>query len=154
MTESVLVKLQGLLINGGERVRNGNCDEVCLKLVSAIFDQPNDSPSKTMEMFFISSEKLFSFLRYSSFCVSVFTFFLPVSHCVRGFLRINLKIYHVINCLNMNVITHFVWYIGKEKRYDIETLSIDRVLNKKHFYGKIMQKMGTKSFSQTPFSFW
>ena len=24
---------------------------------------------------------------------------------------------------------------------DIETLSIDRVLNKKHFYGDIMQKM-------------
>ena len=31
------------------------------------------------------------------------------------------------------------------KRYDIETLSIDRALNKKHFYGKIMQKAGIKS---------
>ena len=29
--------------------------------------------------------------------------------------------------------------------YDIETLSIDRVLSKENFYGKIMQKMGIKS---------
>ena len=43
------------------------------------------------------------------------------------------------------VITHFVWYLDKEKSYDIETLSIDRVLDKEHFYGKIMQKMCTKS---------
>ena len=34
--------------------------------------------------------------------------------------------------------------LGK-KRYDIETLPIDRVLNKAHFYGKIIQKMCTKS---------
>ena len=65
--------------------------------------------------------------------------------CVRGCLKINLKVYDVINCLNMNLVTHFVWYLGKEKRYDIETLSTDRVLNKEHFYGKIIHKMGTKS---------
>ena len=29
-----------------------------------------------------------------------------------------------------------VWCFKKEKRYDVETLSIDRVLNKEHFYGK------------------
>ena len=44
-----------------------------------------------------------------------------------------------------NLITHFVWYREKEKGYDIETLSIDTVLNKEHFYGKIMPKMSTKS---------
>ena len=43
------------------------------------------------------------------------------------------------------LITNFVWYLEKEKRYDIETLSIDRVLNKEHFYGKIIQKMCVKS---------
>ena len=31
-----------------------------------------------------------------------------------------------------------------EKRYDIETLAIDTVLNKEHFYEKIMQKMCIK----------
>ena len=44
-----------------------------------------------------------------------------------------------------NLITHFVWYLEKEIRCDTETLSIDRVLNKKHFYIKIMQKMCAKS---------
>ena len=33
----------------------------------------------------------------------------------------------------------------EEKRYDIEPLSIDRVLNKKHFYGKVIQKICPKS---------
>ena len=40
---------------------------------------------------------------------------------------------------------HFVWYLEKEKSYDIETLSIDRVLNKEHFDRKIIQKMYAKS---------
>ena len=34
--------------------------------------------------------------------------------------------------------THFVWYLGKKKKYDTETLPVDRVLNKKYLYGKIM----------------
>ena len=32
-------------------------------------------------------------------------------------------------CMTVPLITHFVWYLEKEKGYDIETLSIDRVLN-------------------------
>ena len=35
---------------------------------------------------------------------------------------------------------HFVWYLEKEKKYDIETLSFDGILNKEHFYGKIIQE--------------
>ena len=50
-----------------------------------------------------------------------------------------------MNCLNKNLVTHFVYYFEKEISRDIETLSIDRVLNKEHFHGKIMQKMCTKS---------
>ena len=92
----------------------------------------------------ISSKKLFLFSRYSNFCIFVFPSFSPVSHCFRGWSKINLKVYDVINCLNKNLITHFVWYLEKEKRYDTEILSIDRVLNKEHFYGKTMQKMCTK----------
>ena len=53
--------------------------------------------------------------------------------------------------ISKNLLTHFVWYLEKEKRLDIETLSIDRVLNKENFYGKIMQKISTKSYIQTPF---
>ena len=50
-----------------------------------------------------------------------------------------------MNCLNKNLITYFVWYPAKEKRYESETLLIDRVLNKEHYLEKVMQKMGTTS---------
>ena len=36
-------------------------------------------------------------------------------------------------------------------RYDIEILSIDRVLIREHFYWKIMQSMCSRGYSQTPF---
>ena len=123
---------------------------IFLKFLSAIFYQilifhQMMAPQKLWKMFFISSKKLFLFWRYSNICISVFPFFLPVSHCFRGCWKINLKVYDIINCLNKNLITHFVWYFEKAKRYDTETLSIDRVLHKEYFYGKIMQTMCTKS---------
>ena len=101
---------------------------------------------------FKNYEKSFLFHLKSSFCswdIQIFVFlssplFFPVSHCLRGWSKKNLKIY-VIDCLNKNLITHFVWYLEKEIRCDIETLSIDWELNKEHFYEKIMQKMCRKS---------
>ena len=119
-----------------------------LKPVSSIFYQifivhQMIALQKLWKMFFISSKKLFSFSGY--FCISVFFSFFPVSHCFRGWFKRILKVYGVIICLNENLITRFVWYLEKEIRCDIDTLSIDRVLNTEHFYGKIMQKMCTKS---------
>ena len=116
---------------------------VPLKLVSAIF----------IKFLFLQNVQNYQNNLKSSFCsrdIHIFVFpffplFLPVGHCLRGWSKINLKVYDAISCLNKNSITHFVWYLEKEKRYDIETLSIDGVSNKKHFYGKIMQKMCTKS---------
>ena len=113
--------------------------------LSNFYFSPNDSPSKTMKIFFISSKKLFLFLRYSNFVFLSSTLFLPVSHCFRGWSKIDIKVYDIINCLNKNLITHFAWHLEKEKRCDIETFFIDRVLNKEHFYGKIMHKVCTKS---------
>ena len=84
-----------------------------------------------------------SFFRSQDIQIFVFPsspLFFPVSHCFRGWSKINLKVYDIINCLNKNLITHFVWCLEKEKRYDIETLSVDRVLNKEHFYGKNHEK--------------
>ena len=78
------------------------------------------------------------------FVFRCYPLFLPVGHCFRGWLKINLKFYGVIICLNKNLITHFVWYLGKERRYDIETLPIDRVLNKEHLYGKSCRKCAPK----------
>ena len=41
-------------------------------------------------------------------------------------------------CLIKNLVTHFVWYLEKEKRYDIDSLSINGVSNKEKFSEKIM----------------
>ena len=116
-----------------------------LKLVSAIFIKflffhQMIAPQKLWKMLFISSKKLFPFSRYSIFCISVLSF----STC-RGWPKINLEVHDVINCLNNNSITHFVWCPEKENRYDTETLSIDGVSDKEHFYRKIMQKMCSKT---------
>ena len=121
-----------------------------LKLVSTIFLQvfifhQIIAFQKPWKMFLISSKRLFSFSRYSSFCIFIFPTFFPVSHCFGGWFKKNLKIYDVIICLDKNLITHFVWYLEKEIRCDIETLSTGRVLNEEHFYGKIMLKMCIKS---------
>ena len=110
-----------------------------LKLVSTIFHQififhQITALQKLWKMFFISSKNLFSFLGYLNFCIFVFPSFFPVSHCFRSWSKKNLKIYDDINCLNKNLITHFVWYLAKEIRCDIQTLSTDRELNKEHFY--------------------
>ena len=120
---------------------------VCVCYFSSNFYfSPNDSPLKNYE-------KCFLFLLKSSFRsqdIQIFVIpssplFPPVNHCLRGWSKINFKVYDVINCLNKNLTTHFVWYLEKEERYKIETLSIDTVLNKEHFYGKVIQKMCTKS---------
>ena len=92
--------------------------------------------SQDIEIFvFLSSSRLF-----------------PIGHCFRGWLKINLTVHDVTNCLNRNLITSFVCCFEKEKRYDIETLSIDRVLDKKDLHGKnytenVQQKLVLDPFS-------
>ena len=73
-----------------------------------------------------------------------FPYLLPVGYCFRGWSKLNLKVHDVTTCLNKNSIRHFVWYLEKGKKYDIETMSIDGVSDKEHFYKKIMQKMCRK----------
>ena len=121
-----------------------------LKLVSTIFIKflffhQMIALQKLWKVLFISSKELFSFSRNSIFVFLSFSLFLPVGHCFGGWSKINLKVHEVISCLNKNSITHFVWYPGKKKKYDIQTLSIDGVSDKEHFYWKIMQKMCSKS---------
>ena len=95
-------------------------------------------------MSFISSKKLFSFLRYSNFLYFHLPFFFSLSAiALEVDPKKNLKVYGVINCQYKNLVTQFVSYLEKEISCDIETLSIDGVLNKEHFHGKIMQKLWT-----------
>ena len=93
-------------------------------------------------MFFISSKKLFSYIQICVFSPS--PLFLPDKK--------NLKVYDVINRLNKNLITHFVWHLEKEIRCDIETLSIDRVLNKEHFIEKSCRKCAPKASPRSLFN--
>ena len=121
-----------------------------LKLVSATFYQififhQIIALQKLWKIFFISSKKLFLFLRYSNFCIFVFPSFFSLSVIALEVELRKILVYDVINCLNGNLITHFVWYFEKEIRCDTETLFIDEVLNMENLYGKIMHKMCTKS---------
>ena len=90
-----------------------------LKLVSTIFLKKiifhyMIALQKLWKMFFISSKKLFSFLRYSNFFIPSSPFFVLVSHCFRAWSKINFKVYDVINCLDKNLITHCVWCFAWE----------------------------------------
>ena len=113
--------------------------------LSIFYFSPNDSPSKTVKKFSIYLKCSFRSRDIQIFVFASSPLFFTVNYCFRDWSKKNLKVYGVINCLNKNLITHFVWYLEKEIRCDIETFSIDRVLNQEHFYGKIMQKMCTKS---------
>ena len=119
--------------------------KACVCYFHQIFISPNDSPSKTKKCFLFNLKSSFRSRDIQIFVFLSILLFLPVGPCFGGSSKINLKINDVINCLNKNSTTHFVWDLEKEKRYDIETLSIDGVSDKKHFYRKIMQKMCSKS---------
>ena len=124
-----------------------NSFKACVRyFISIFYFSPNDSSSKTLKKCF--SFHLKSFCRSRNIHIFVFsssTFFSPVSYCFTSWPKKNPKVYDVIICLNKNLITSSGWYLEKGKRCGIETLSIDRKLNKEHFYEKIMQKMCTKS---------
>ena len=104
-------------------------------------------------MLFITSKKLFLFSRYSNICISVVAPFSLCRPLLERMMKINLKVYGVINCLNKNFTTYFVWYLEKGKRHDIGTLAIDRVLNKEHFMEKVCRKCALKAISRPIFNF-
>ena len=77
---------------------------------------------KLWEMIFILSKKFTSFLRYLNFCIPV----------LASFSLYRLLLYDVINCLSKNSITHSVSYLEKKKRYDIEILSRNILMENIH----------------------
>ena len=121
-----------------------------LKLVSAIFIKflffHQMISLQNHEKYFLFHLKSYFHSRdIQIFVFLFFPLFQPVGHCFRGWSKINLKVHDVINCLNKNSITHFVEIFWEGKRYYKETLSIDGVSDKKHFYRKIIQKICSKS---------
>ena len=89
--------------------------KACVRyFLSNLYFLPNDSPSKTMKNVFLSHLKS----SFRSWDIQIFVFpssplFLPVSHCFRGWSKINLKVYDVINYINKNLMTHFVWILRR-----------------------------------------
>ena len=89
-----------------------------LELVSAIFYRiyifhQMIALHKLWKMFFFSSKKLFSFLRYSNFCIFVFFSFFPCHPLLWRLIQEKYKVYDVINCLNKNLIT--IYLISRER---------------------------------------
>ena len=94
---------------------------------------------KNCEKFFLFHLK--SFLRSQDIPIFLFLSFSfsscqPLKMIIKKMIKLNLKIYDVINWLYKNLKTHLVWYLEKESGSDIETWSIDRVLNKRHYMGR------------------
>ena len=121
-----------------------------LKFVSAIFYQififhQMIAIQKLWKIIFVSSKKALFVLEIFKFLYICPSLFFALSAIALEIDSRKMLVYDVVNCLNKNLNTHYVWYLEKEIRCDIGTLSIDRVLNTEHFYGKIMQKMCTKS---------
>ena len=83
----------------------------------------NDNTSKTMTCFLFHLKSSFHFGDIQVFVFTSSPLFLLVTHCFLAWSKINVKVYYVVNCLNKNLVTHFVWYLEKEKSYNIETLS-------------------------------
>ena len=109
---------------------------------------PNGSPSKTMkDVFLFHLKNSFRF-----WDIQIFVFFLSVSHFLKAWSKINLKVCDIFNCLKKN----FVWYLEKKKKVWHWKFGYWYSINQEHFYGKIIQKMCTKRIkeSQTPFLFW
>ena len=66
---------------------------------------------------------------HSNFCISLFPLFpMPFQENMIKNLMMLIKVYDTINWLSKNLRTH-VWYNENESRSDIETWSIDRVVN-------------------------
>ena len=91
---------------------------------------------KLWKMLFISTRKLFSFSRYSIFCISLFPL---LSSCLSLLEKmINDKSYNLWHhqFAKQEFKNTYFWYLEKESRPDIKTWSIDEISNKEHFYGK------------------
>ena len=84
-----------------------------LNLVSAIFSQififyHMIALQKLENVFLFHLKSSFRSQDIQIFVIPSSPLFLPISHCFTGSSKKNLKAYDIINCLNKNLITHFV----------------------------------------------
>ena len=67
-------------------------------------------------------KNVFYFIKKALFVVKIFKF---LYFCLQRFFPLSAIAFDIINYLNKNFITHFVWYLEKEIRCYIETFSIE-----------------------------
>ena len=105
---------------GPKSVSGFSCNiqqQTCLlKLVSAIFSEififhQTVALQKLWKMFLFHLKNSFR-----SRDIQIFVFFLPVSHFLKAWSKINLKVYDAFKWLKNNLRTHFVWYLEKKKK--------------------------------------
>ena len=100
---------------------------------------------KLWKCFLFHLKSSFSSQDIQIFMFPSFYLFIPVDHCFREWSKINLNVYDVINYLNKKLITHFIWYLEKERRYYIETLSIINYWIRIAFIEKSCRKCAPKA---------
>ena len=93
-------------------------------------------------LFQLNSSFLFS--RYLNFCIFVFPSFFPVSYLLWRMIKYKAQRlwHHQLSKWKFNTFCMISWEGKKVCHWNF---LIDKVLNKEHFCGKIMQKMCTKS---------
>ena len=120
--------------------------KACVRYFHQIFIfSPNDILQKLWKnAFYFIQNALFVLEIFKFFCFWPSLFFYLLAIALEDDWRQILK-FMTSSVVWIRTLTHFVWYLEKEKRYEIETLSIDGVSDKEHFYRKVMQKMYSKS---------
>ena len=124
-----------------------------LKIVSPIFPFLNKmiALKELWKMLLkIIVRKLFSISRYSSFCISLFLSFSSCQPLLEKMIQYKPE---GLWChqLAKQEFRNIIWYLEEEQWSDFEIWSIDRVLNKEHFYGKRCWKCAPKA-RHRPFS--
>ena len=112
---------------------------------------PIDSPAKTMKntSYFIKKALfVLEIIKFLYFHPSLFFF-----HCFRRWSKINLKVYDTINCLNKNSITHFVWYLEKEKGVTLKLCPQMEYQIKNIFMEKSCRKYAAKASPRPVYNF-
>ena len=101
-------------------------------------------------MFSISSKKLFSFLRPSIFVFLSSPLFFPVDHFFRGWSKINLNVYDVINCLNKSFLFDI---LRRKKRMTLKLHQLIKYWIRNIFMEKLCRKCAPKASPRPLFNF-
>ena len=98
----------------------------------------NEIPLKVMKNAFYFTLALFLFSRYINFCLD---FLVMQKKRLDSKVKVNFKIFDVINWLTNKCNTHIVQYLTRQRQPDSEMRSVNRIYQEKYFSSKIMEKM-------------